>query len=118
MSANHDHTIYLTLAGNEIAIDIGYDVLPGRPETGPSYDCGGEPAEPAEVVLRTVEAVLEEWRFGKNLVKREPVTGWLLSLIANDPDINADLISEAGAYEDDARAAARADDLYDMRRSA
>ena len=44
MSANHDHTIYLTLAGNEIAVDIGYDVLPGRPETGPSYDCGGEPA--------------------------------------------------------------------------
>jgi hypothetical protein len=121
MARRYDHTLYLTIGSNEIALDVVYKVTPGCPETGPSYACGGTPASPAEVDILTVEAVLEEWRFGKKIVKREPVTGWLLSLIANDPDINADLLSDAGADDESAAAeaaASRADDLRDMRRSA
>lgn len=121
MAYRYDYTIYINVGSNEIACDVVYKVTPGRPATGPSYSCGGTPAEPAEVDILTVEAVLEEWRFGKKVVKREPVTGWLLDLIANDPDINADLLSEAGG-DDESRAAeaaaSRADDLRDMRRSA
>ena len=118
MTRKYDHTLYLTVGSNEIACEIVYTVTPGCPETGPSYASGGEPASPPEVEIYLAEAVIEEWRFGKKLVQRKPITGWLLDLISNCPDINADLLSEAG--EDDLSsaedaAAMRADDLRDMR---
>lgn len=121
MTRKYDHTVYLTIGSNEIACEIVYTVTPGEPERGPSYACGGTPASPPEVDIYLAEAVIEEWRFGKKLVQRKPITGWLLDLISNDSDINADLLSEAGE-DDESRAAeaaaSRADDLRDMRRSA
>ena len=113
MSYKYDHTVYLTIGSNEIACDVVYTVTPGQPERGPSYACGGTPAELAEVNILTVEAVLDEWRFGKKVTKRELVTGWLLDVISNCPDIYADLLSEAG--EEDL---SRADDLRDQRSAA
>lgn len=104
MAYRYDHTLYLSIGRNEVALEVVYSVTPGRPATGPSYACGGTPEEPAEVEIHTVEAVLDEWRFGKKITKREPVTGWLLDLISNCPDINADLLSEAGEEDSDRRA--------------
>ena len=113
MKRRYDHTIYVNVGSNEIACDVVYTVTPGQPERGPTYACGGTPAEPAEVDILTVEAVLEEWRFGKKVTKREPVTGWMLDLISNWPDIHADLLSEAGeedGYRAELAAEMRAED--------
>ena len=110
MPYKYDHTIYITVARQELACEIVYTVTPGSPETGPSYASGGEPAVDPEVEIYLAEVVTETWRFGKKLTERKPVTGWLLDLIANDPDINADLLSEAG--EEDL---SRADDAAEMR---
>ena len=111
MAYRYNHTLYIQVGSNEIACDVVYTVTPGRPATGPSYSCGGTPAEPAEVEIQTVEAVLEDWHFGKKITKREPVTGWLLDLISNCPDINAELLDEAGEEDSDRRA-----DALEMRR--
>lgn len=32
-------------------VDIDFTYSPGRPETGPTYACGGTPAEPADVEM-------------------------------------------------------------------
>lgn len=113
MARRYDHTLYLNIGSNEIALDVVYKVTPGCRETGPSYACGGTPASPAEVDILTVEAVIESFpRFGVKTVKREPVTGWLLDVITNCPDINADLLSEAGEEDSDRRA-----DMMEMRRA-
>lgn len=43
----HPFTVELIHEGHELQID-GY-LLPGCPERGPSWDCGGSPAEPDEI---------------------------------------------------------------------
>ena len=111
MPYKYDYTVYLTVGSNEIACEIVYTVTPGF--AGDRID----PPYGPEVDIHTVEAVIDEWRFGKKITKREPVTGWLLDLIANDPDINADLLSEAGE-EDLSRADAAAEMRWEDRRSA
>lgn len=39
----------------EVEVDLTGTYHPGFPETGPTYDCGGEPAEPAS--MEDVEAI-------------------------------------------------------------
>jgi hypothetical protein len=40
---------YLTIAGAEYVVGYDYKITsPGAPEQGPSYDSGGQPAEPFE----------------------------------------------------------------------
>jgi hypothetical protein len=39
----------IEIAGTEYAVDYGYRITcRAQPETGPTYDCGGQPAEPME----------------------------------------------------------------------
>ena len=117
MAYTHNHTIYLTIGSNEIACEIEYTVEPGEPERGPTYACGGTPASPAEVDIRSVTAVIEKWHGREKRITRYPVEGWLLSLITNCPDINADLISEAedeGGPDPDAGRDQRIDDALTM----
>ena len=49
----HTYTTELTWGGDEptaeIEVEVEFDVDWGRPATGPTYACGGEPAEPAEI---------------------------------------------------------------------
>jgi hypothetical protein len=111
MTYKYDHTIYITVARQELACEIVYSVTPGL--AGDRVD----PPYGPEVEIYLAEVVTETWRFGKKLTERKPVTGWLLDLIANDPDINADLLSEAGE-EDASRADAAAEMLWEDRRSA
>ena len=109
MAYRHNHTLYIQVGPNEIACDVVYTVTPGF--AGDRID----PPYGPEVDILTVEAVLVEWRFGKKVTKREPVTGWLLDVISNCPDINADLLSEAGEAEL-AEADDHAENLWDERR--
>ena len=99
MAYRYNHTLYMTVGPNEIAVDVVYTVTPGF--AGDRID----PPYGPEVDILTVEAVIESFpRFGVKVVKREPVTGWLLDVITNCPDINADLLSEAGEEDSDRRA--------------
>jgi hypothetical protein len=110
MAYRYSHTLYMTVGPNEIAVDVVYTVTPGF--AGDRID----PPYGPEVDILTVEAVIESFpRFGVKTVKREPVTGWLLDVITNCPDINADLLSEAGEAEM-AEADDHAERLWDERR--
>jgi hypothetical protein len=40
----------------ETEVVVEYTYHPGRPEQGPTYDCGGQPAEPPEVEIVRVTA--------------------------------------------------------------
>lgn len=51
----HHFEMELVYKGHELNIE-GY-VLPGCPERGPTYDCGGTPAEPAELEDLTIRLV-------------------------------------------------------------
>ena len=105
MAYPYSHTIYLNIGGTELPLEISYTVEPGfagdrvDPPYGPSVE------------IQSIEAVIETWRFGKKLTDRKAVTGWLATVIENDPNINADLLSEAGEEE-----ACRADEAHEMRR--
>ncbi len=105
MAYVYDHKIYLNVGGTELPIEIKFTVEPGfaGDRVDPPYD--------ASVEFQSIEAVIETWRFGKKLTDRKAVTGWLASLIENDPNINADLLSEAGEAD-----ACRADERDEMRR--
>ncbi|MDK2769962.1 MAG: hypothetical protein KYX69_19865 [Sphingomonas sp.] len=96
-----EHTIYMKLGSAELAIAVDFTVTRGRPASGPTYDCGGEPAEPAEAQIVAAQAVIVEPAVPalRRPEKRElkPVPDWMLALIRNDPDINADLLEAAGA---------------------
>lgn len=39
----------------EIELVVTYSVIPGCPETGPTYACGGTPAEPDEVEIISIK---------------------------------------------------------------
>ena len=112
MAYRYDHTIYINVGPNEIACDVVYTVTPGF--AGDRID----PPYGPEVDILTVEAVLVEWRAGKKITKREPVTGWLLDLISNCPDINAELLDEAGEEDSDRRADASQMRAEDRRNAA
>ena len=112
MAYKHNHTLYIQVGPNEIAVDVVYTVTPGF--AGDRVD----PPYGPEVDILTVEAVLVEWRFGKKVTKREPVSGWLLDVISNCPDINAELLDEAGEDDRDRRADAAQMRREDMRGAA
>lgn len=111
MAYKYDATIYLTVGSQELACEIVYTVTPGF--AGDRID----PPYGPEVDIYLAEVVTETWRFGKKITERKPVTGWLLDVISNDPDINADLLSEAGE-EDLSRADAAVEMRWEDRRSA
>jgi len=41
---------------NDLTLDITARLTPGRPEEGPTYDCGGQPAEGPECEI--IESIL------------------------------------------------------------
>jgi hypothetical protein len=41
-------------AGESVDLECDFTVSPGCPERGPTYDCGGTPAEPPEVAEKSV----------------------------------------------------------------
>ncbi|CAB4187949.1 hypothetical protein UFOVP1169_32 [uncultured Caudovirales phage] len=39
---------------NDVTLEIVYNFTPAQPERGPTYSCGGEPAEPADCEVLSV----------------------------------------------------------------
>ena len=97
---------YLTIAGAEYI--VGYDyksTSPGAPEQGPTYSCGGQPAEPFEY-----EVTFTDLRRDEGGGKETPVDApaWLRTEIENwlfeDPDGKVYAAIEedcARSYEDE-----------------
>ena len=85
------------ITGAEAAFEVvvAYDVIWGAPETGPTYSCGGTPADPDEVDDVSVLTV--------DGVKPLPdlaaaVLGWIE---ANHRDTHATLIEKAAEQADE-----------------
>ncbi len=98
MLSRYEHTACLAIGSNERELLITYTVTPGGAETGPSYDCAGEPGWPAEVEIESVEVeVIGRDCFGKPAIKAwEPAPRWLIDIIENDSDMHSDMLSQAG----------------------
>lgn len=96
----HEHTVYMTIGSNELAVSIDYNVTPGqRPHYG-SMSYAGDPGYPAECDIGKVEVCIVEP--GNPILRRpekkrwETAPDWMVDLIRNDPDINAEMIECAG----------------------
>ena len=82
----HEFSTDYDIGGNMVILAVTYAYVKGVPERGPTYACGGTPAEPPEVDVLTLEWSKKpgafpvpakfEWH------KIEP--GPLFDLIAND----------------------------------
>ena len=96
-----EHTIYMKLGSAEHAIAVDYTVTRGCKPAGPSWSSAGDPGYPAEAEIVAAQAVIVEPAVPalRRSEKRtfETVPDWMLALIRNDPDINAELIEAAGA---------------------
>lgn len=90
---NHEFEMAVTYKGHELRVTG--TVTPEVPETGPTYDCGGTPAEPA--CIEDMEIVLVHRRKDGTIRKRE--LGELPSKLYNDVEA---LIFEA-LYEQEER---------------
>lgn len=94
----------------EIEVEVHYTITPGWPATGPSYASGGEPAEPAEIIITHGHIVSEP---------DSPVAPtWLLDIIENSEEAYAVLGEHADwghtqEDPDDARDRRRDDELTD-----
>ena len=95
-----------------IDVEVEYDFTPGRPERGPSYSSGGEPADPPEV------EVVNIWVLGDKgnalfalhtMCLTQAVTKILLgknyedTLITNGGEAMADMADEAAERRADLR---------------
>jgi hypothetical protein len=55
MSKRFQFTVDHMVGRREIELVVTYSMTPGRPEQGPTYACGGTPAEPPEVEIVSVK---------------------------------------------------------------
>ena len=55
MARRFQFTVDHMIGREEVELVVTYSVTAGRPETGPSYACGGTPAEPDEVEIISVK---------------------------------------------------------------
>jgi hypothetical protein len=112
MAFKHDYTTTFTLGSHERDVVITYTVTPGSGPTGPSYASGGDPGYAAEINVERVEIERQmPVAFGKPAMKTwEPAPQWLIEIIENCPDLEAEMLSEAGEDE-----IAAADDYAESR---
>ena len=77
-------------AENEIEVEVVFTYLPRRPATGPTYDCGGQPEEPAEIDIISA-LVLPPVSNGM----KDPVPYWLMTHLTDSAEVRALLIHAA-----------------------
>jgi hypothetical protein len=100
--------------GPDFDVKVSFVVIPGEPETGPSYACGGAPANPAEIDdirLETVNGKPRPWGMYDGWIKDEDAEfeATIVSLLENgDRHWGAMMQEVAEADEADRDAAAEA----------
>ena len=55
MAKRFQFTVDHMIGREEVELVVTYSVTPGFPETGPTYSCGGTPAEPDEVEIVSIK---------------------------------------------------------------
>lgn len=60
-----------------IEVEITYAFTPGCPETGPTYSCGGTPAEPDEIEALNVRVIADDGIPFSQEQLLELVQGWI-----------------------------------------
>lgn len=55
MTRRFQFTVEHMIGRSDVELVVTYSVTPGRPETGPTYSCGGTPAEPDEVEIVSIK---------------------------------------------------------------
>ena len=98
---NHSMTVCLKPFGEDLDLQVDYNLTEGRPEQGPTYSSGGEPAEGPEVEFGNVKVLTND-----NAVYFNP-SAWFINL-ATDTIINYILENHEESEEED-----RADYEYD-----
>jgi len=76
----------------EIELTCVGNFQPGYPETGPTYSCGGEPAEPdgiedVEITHATMSVRNPDWRYGQPLLNSP--SKWLDKSIFDGVDMKS-----------------------------
>lgn len=83
MSSHHIILAKITHETGEESVDleifVTFNYTPGRPESGPSYYSGGEPAEPAEVEFECADLVGPEGVVVDQAVVDKLSEDWLAS---------------------------------------
>ena len=76
---------------SDMELDIGYNISPGRPASGPSYYSGGEPAEPASIEVVSI-------KFSNG----EEIPDWLHDIIIDYvfDKYESDMFENAKSYHD------------------
>ena len=91
---------------DEREVTVEFTVIPGRPETGPTYACGGTPAEPPEIeivaIVHNGAAIGVAGGLGINTDEEEKIILWLTENFEDDDEPDPD---DWRDYQDDIRGA-------------
>lgn len=99
MAKRFQFTVDHMIGREEVELVVTYSVTPGRPETGPTYSCGGTPAEPDEVEIVSIK------RNGQpvTLSDEEEEALWELAIGRAGDDLAEEYASEADWRYQEAR---------------
>lgn len=60
-------------------LDVDYTFFPARPEQGPTYSCGGQPAEDAEIEITKIESDQKQGAFELTDEEAGELLDWLFT---------------------------------------
>lgn len=78
----HTHVANFQIGEADVLLRVQFDFVPFRPATGPTWSCGGTPAEPAEVDIISLEWSRDNKR--TRTYEWHKIEGALFELIAED----------------------------------
>jgi hypothetical protein len=107
--AKHIHTVDFQIGEESVLLRVAFNFTPGRPMTGPTWSCGGTPAEPAEADITSLEWSRDNKK--TRTYEWHKIEGALFELIAEDSDIYIQLCDAVEAESED-----DADRRYDAMR--
>lgn len=90
---SHTLAVQINVGGPDIEImaQIDFTIIPGNPATGPTYSCGGQPADPAEIEIHSIELVVPNfnasYKDGKPQTTTAPCPDWLAGMIRGSDEV-------------------------------
>lgn len=99
--SKHTHETTFEINAATVLLKVGFNFIPHRAATGPTYSSGGDPYEAAEVDVTSLEWSRQNKR--TNTVEWHTIEGALFELIAEDEWLYVDLCDAAEADDMAAR---------------
>lgn len=87
--SKHIQTVDFQIGETSVLLRVGFNFTPGRPATGPTYACGGTPAEPPEFDITSLEWSRDNKR--TRTYEWQKIKGALFDLIAEDDYLRIEL---------------------------